>query len=156
MGFVSVVGRSLFSALFIISALQKINDFGHDGGAALKILKPKYGIFENHVRNSLGLEMPEFDMKQALMVIIGLEGIGGILFVFGRKLGAYLLLIFLAVVTPIVHDFYNYDTKRPEYVVEFIQFLKNMSLLGALLIFLGAKNSASRKPKKKGTKLKGN
>lgn len=31
-------------------------------------------------------------MKQALMTIIALEGIGGILFTFGSNLGAYLLV----------------------------------------------------------------
>jgi len=33
-------------------------------------------------------------------------------------------LIFLAAVTPIVHDFYNYDLASPEYVHQFNQFLK--------------------------------
>lgn len=36
----------------------------------------------------------------------------------------FLQLIFLAAVTPIVHDFYNYDLASPEYVHQFNQFLK--------------------------------
>eukprot|EP01018_Ginkgo_biloba_P032152 Gb_10334 [translate_table: standard] len=156
MGFVSFAGRVLFSSIFILSAWQKINDFGDDGGAALKYLEPKYGVLKNHVATILGVQVPEIEMKHLLMAAIGLEGIGGILFTFGSTLGAYLLLVFLAAVTPIVHDFYNYDMSRPEYVTEFIQFLKNLSLFGALLFFLGMKKSSTKKSKKKISKAKMN
>ncbi|GLJ22655.1 hypothetical protein SUGI_0426790 [Cryptomeria japonica] len=155
MGFVAFAGRFLFSALFIFSAWLKVYDFGYDGGAALNILTPKYGVFRNHVRTILGVDVPDFEMKQALMTIIALEGIGGILFTFGSNLGAYLLLILLAAVTPIVHDFYNYDMRRPEYVVEFVQFLKNLALFGALLFFLGT-NSSKKKHRMNTIKVKGN
>uniref|UniRef100_A0A0C9S4Q8 TSA: Wollemia nobilis Ref_Wollemi_Transcript_22665_978 transcribed RNA sequence n=1 Tax=Wollemia nobilis TaxID=56998 RepID=A0A0C9S4Q8_9CONI len=156
MGFISFAGRVLFSAVFILAAWQKINDFGTDGGAAVKSMEPKLALFKNHVTTLLGVQVPEVEVKHILMVAIGLEGIGGILFIFGSTLGAYLLLIFLATVTPIMHDFYNYDMARPEYVSEFIQFLKNLSLFGAMLFFLGMKNSFAKKPKKKVSKPKTN
>eukprot|EP01018_Ginkgo_biloba_P034600 Gb_21763 [translate_table: standard] len=156
MGFISFAGRVLFSSIFILSAWQKINDFGHDGGLAVKSLEPKYAVFKNHVTTTLGVQVPEVEMKHLLMAAIGLEGIGGILFIFGSTLGAYLLLIFLAAVTPIMHDFYNYDIAKPEYATQFIHFLKNLSLFGALLFFLGMKNSFTKKPKKKLSKAKAN
>lgn len=156
MGFISFAGRVLFSSIFILAAWQKINDFGTDGGAAAKSMEPKLALFKNHVTTLLGVQVPEFELKHLLMVAIGLEGLGGILFIFGSTLGAYLLLIFLASVSPIMHDFYNYDMTKPEYVTEFIQFLKNLSLFGALLFFLGMKNSFTKKPKKKISKSKTN
>jgi uncharacterized membrane protein YphA (DoxX/SURF4 family) len=58
------------------------------------------------------------------MAAIVLEGVGGLLFILGSSLGAYLLLIFLAAVTPIIHDFYNYDLASPDYLHQFNSFLK--------------------------------
>lgn len=156
MGFISFAGRVLFSSLFILSAWQWINDFGVDGGVATKTFEPKVAIFKNHVTNILGVQLPEVEFKHLLMAAIGVEGIGGILFIFGSSLAAYVLLIYLAFVTPIVYDFYNYDMASSEYVTEFIQFLKNLALIGALLFFLGMKNSFTKKPKKKVTKPKTN
>ncbi|KAH7431579.1 hypothetical protein KP509_08G056200 [Ceratopteris richardii] len=156
MGFTSFVGRVLFSAIFIFSAWHKITDFGQDGGLALKAMSPKIGLLKNHVA-SFGVAPPEVEIKYLLMVAIALEGLGGILFTLGINLGAYLLIIFLVVVTPIMHDFYNYDVSSSEYVTQFTQFLKNLSLLGALLFFLGMKNYyATKKSKKKITKSKTN
>ncbi|KAL3680568.1 hypothetical protein R1sor_023524 [Riccia sorocarpa] len=140
MGFLSFAGRVLFAAIFILAAWQKVNDFGEDGGGAAKALIPKIAIFKSHLHNTLGLDLPEFQTKHAMMVAIALEGIGGILFIFGSSLGAHMLLLFLAAVTPIMHDFYNYDFSSPDYVLHFMQFLKNLSLFGALLFFLGMKN----------------
>eukprot|EP00252_Welwitschia_mirabilis_P015770 TRINITY_DN349_c0_g1_i1.p1 TRINITY_DN349_c0_g1~~TRINITY_DN349_c0_g1_i1.p1 ORF type:complete len:128 (-),score=26.99 TRINITY_DN349_c0_g1_i1:33-416(-) len=95
-------------------------------------------------------------MKHLWMAAIALEGLGGILFIFGSTLGAYLLLTFLAIMTPIKYDFYNYDVAKPEYVTEFMEFLKNLALFGALLFFVGMKNSFAKKPKKKTVKSKTN
>jgi uncharacterized membrane protein YphA (DoxX/SURF4 family) len=62
--------------------------------------------------------------KHLLMAAIVLEGLGGLLFTLGSSLGAYLLLIFLAAVTPIMHDFYNFDLASPDYLYQFNSFLK--------------------------------
>eukprot|EP00249_Psilotum_nudum_P002970 c16272_g1_i1 orf=138-605(+) len=147
MGFISFAGRVLFSAIFIFAAWQKITDFGEDGGGAIKAMEPKLSNFKNHMFSNLGVKLPDIETKLLLMVAIGLEGFGGILFTFGSSFGAYLLLIFLASVTPIMHDFYNYEISSPDYAREFVQFLKNLSLFGALLFFLGMKNASLRKHK---------
>ncbi|GLJ42484.1 hypothetical protein SUGI_0880500 [Cryptomeria japonica] len=156
MGFISFAGRVLFSSLFIFSAWQLINDLGVDGGWVTKSFEPKVVLFKNHLTNILGIQIPEVEFKHLLMAAIGVEGIGGILFIFGSSLAAYVLLIYLAIVTPILFDFYNYDMASSEYVTELIQFLKNLALMGALLFFLGMKNSFTKKPKKKVTKPKTN
>ncbi|CAM6100147.1 unnamed protein product [Calypogeia fissa] len=148
MGLLLITGRVLFSAIFVLAAWQKINDFGHDGGAAAKTLSPRYALFHYHIYNFLGFDLPHVEIKRLLLAAIGLEGLGGLLFMLGSSLGVYLLLIFLAAVTPIMHDFYNFDFGGADYVNQFMQFLKNLSLFGALLFYLALKNSATKRRKK--------
>ncbi|KAJ7519796.1 hypothetical protein O6H91_20G055700 [Diphasiastrum complanatum] len=156
MGFTSFSGRVLFSSIFILAAWQQINDFDHDGGNFLKELEPKFSIFKQHVASNLGFEIPNFELKYLLVAAIALEGIGAILFTFGSTLGAYILLLFLTAVTPIMHDFYNFDLSSPEYSNEFLLFLKNLSLVGSLLYYVGMKNSYALKLKRRQGKLKAN
>ncbi|KAH7285848.1 hypothetical protein KP509_33G048600 [Ceratopteris richardii] len=111
-------------------------------------MEPKLALFKDHVTTALGVDLPRVETKHLLMAAIGLEGIGGLLFIFGNTMGAYLLLIFLASVTPIMHDFYNYDISSKEYTIEFINFLKNMSLFGALLFYVGMKNSIYKRSRR--------
>jgi len=61
-------------------------------------------------------------MKILVAAAIALKGIGGLLFVFGSSLGAYLLLLHQAVATPILYDFYNYDVDRKEFGQLFSKF----------------------------------
>eukprot|EP00897_Mesotaenium_endlicherianum_P006342 jgi/Mesen1/5736/ME000029S05044 len=144
MGFPAFLGRVFFSAVFILAAWQKATDFGVDGGPALKAIEPKLDMIKSHVESLWGLEIPDFEVKYLLLAAITLEGLGGILFTLGSTFGAYFLLLFLAAVTPIMHDFYNYDPTSQEFTQEFIQFLKNLSLFGALLYYLGMRNSAAK------------
>ncbi|KAH9575020.1 hypothetical protein CY35_01G090300 [Sphagnum magellanicum] len=152
MGFLSFIGRVAFSAIFILAAWQKIQDFGQNGGAALQALDPKFELFRKNVNEmfNINFSLPQdVETKHLLMAAIVLEGLGGLLFTLGSSLGAYLLLIFLAAVTPIMHDFYNFDLASPDYLYQFNSFLKNLSLFGALLFFLGMKNSAFRQMTRK-------
>jgi len=157
MGFMSFIGRVSFSAIFILAAWQKIQDFGQDGGAALIALDPKFELFLKSVNEALNLHLTlpaGVQTKHLLMVAIALEGLGGLLFTLGSSLGAYLLLTFIALVTPIMHDFYNYDISTGDYLHQLNSFLKNLSLFGALLFFLGMKNSAHRAMMRKQQPLK--
>ncbi|ERN01798.1 hypothetical protein AMTR_s05516p00004500 [Amborella trichopoda] len=63
-------------------------------------------------------------------------------------------LIYLLFATPVLHDFYNYDIEKPEFLPVFFDFIQNLALVGALLFFLGMKNSFPKKPKKKAVKAK--
>ncbi|MCO5611474.1 hypothetical protein L7F22_065727 [Adiantum nelumboides] len=162
MGIIASLGRLLLSTIFILAAWHKIEDFGSDGGSAMKAMEPKLALFRNHVAAALDVALPQVETdntifdnfvvnlqaKYMLMTAIALEGVGGILFFFGSSLGAYLLLIFLASVTPIMHDFYNYDMSSSNYSREFIQFLKNLSLFGSLMFYLGMKSAAYKQEKR--------
>uniref|UniRef100_A0A1D1Z0K9 Universal stress protein E n=1 Tax=Anthurium amnicola TaxID=1678845 RepID=A0A1D1Z0K9_9ARAE len=155
MGFVSFVGRVLFAAVFLLSAYQEFNEFGADGGPAAKAFKPKFDLVSKHLHTHLGFVVPEIEMKHIVAGTIALKGLGGVLFIFGSTLGATLLAIYLALVTPIVYDFYNYDIEKPEFVQLFVKFTESLALFGALLFFLGMKDSVPKRvAKKKAAKAK--
>ncbi|XP_075653531.1 uncharacterized protein LOC142623930 [Castanea sativa] len=149
MAFVSFVGRVLFASVFILAAYQEFNDFGVDGGPAAKYLRPKFNVFLDHVLTHSGLQVPEVQIKHLVAAAIVLKGLGGLLFIFGSSLGAYLLLLHQAFATPILYDFYNYDVEQKEYTQHFLKFTQNLALFGALLFFIGMKNSLPRRQARK-------
>jgi hypothetical protein len=55
MGFLSFIGRVAFSAIFILAAWQKIQDFGQNGGAALQALDPKFELFRKNVNEMFNI-----------------------------------------------------------------------------------------------------
>ncbi|KAK9281984.1 hypothetical protein L1049_004894 [Liquidambar formosana] len=58
-------------------------------------------------------------------------------------------LLHQMIATPILYDFYNYDSEEKEFAQLFIKFTQNMALFGALLFFIGMKNSIPRRQYKK-------
>ncbi|XP_022739732.1 uncharacterized protein LOC111291882 [Durio zibethinus] len=155
MAFVSFVGRVLFASVFILSAWQEFNEFGVDGGPAAKALKPKFNVFSKTMSYHTGVQVPKFDIKYLVAAAVAFKGVGGIFFIFGSIIGAYLLVLQQIIVTPILYDFYNYDTEKKEFGLLFTKFSQNLALLGALFFFIGMKNSIPRRQlKKKAPKTK--
>lgn len=155
MGFASFLGRVVFASLFILSSWQMFNDFGDEGGPAAKELVPKLAVLRNNLLTRVGIEIPDVNPVHLVATAIVLKGIGGFLFVFGSSFGAYLLLIYLALSTPLLYDFYNYKPDGPEFVILIEEFLQSAALLGAVLFFLGMKNTILRRQlKKKAPKTK--
>ncbi|ONM51082.1 uncharacterized protein [Zea mays] len=149
MGSVSFVGRVLFVAAFLLSAYQELNEFGANGGPTSKAIQPKFNVFIKNVSAHLGVAVPHIELKHVIAATIGLKGLGSLLFILSSSLGAYLLLLYLALITPIIHDFYNYDMEKAEFAGLFAKFTQDLALIGALLFFLGMKNSI---PKRQGGK----
>uniref|UniRef100_A0A0D9XK60 HR-like lesion-inducer n=1 Tax=Leersia perrieri TaxID=77586 RepID=A0A0D9XK60_9ORYZ len=157
MGFLSFAGRVLFAAAFLLSAYQEFNEFGVDGGPAAKALEPKLNTVVANISTRTGLVVPHIELKHVIGAMIALKGLGGLLFILSSSLGAYLLLLHLVFITPIVHDFYNYDIESAEFVQLFTKFAQNCALVGALLFFLAMKNSIpKRQSNKKAPKPKTN
>ncbi|XP_075516507.1 uncharacterized protein LOC142551258 [Primulina tabacum] len=157
MAFVSFLGRLLFVSVFILSAYQEFNEFGADGGPAAKSLKPKFNIFSKHVATQTGIQVPRVEIKHLIMGAIVMKSLGSLLFVFGSTFGAIILLLHQAISAPILYDFYNYDADKKEFSQLFVKFTQSLALLGALLFFIGMKNSMpKRAPKKKVPKAKTN
>ncbi|KAH6808988.1 HR-like lesion-inducing protein-like protein [Perilla frutescens var. frutescens] len=157
MAFISFLGRLLFVSVFVLSAYQEFNEFGVDGGPAAKSLKPKFNVFSKHVTTQTGIQLPHVDMKHLILGAIAMKSLGSLLFVFGSSFGALILLLNQAITTPILYDFYNYEADKKEFNQLFVKFTQGLALLGALLFFVGMKNSLpTRSPKKKATKAKAN
>ncbi|CAN6242625.1 unnamed protein product, partial [Urochloa humidicola] len=148
MGFISFVGRVLFASLFLLSAYQEFTEFGNDGGPAAKALKPKFNLFTKQVSKNTGFGVPHIDIKTVIAATMFLKGFGGLLFIFSSSFGAFLLLMYLAFITPIVYDFYNYEMESAQFVQLFFKFSQNLAFIGALLFFLGMKNSIPRRRSK--------
>ncbi|KAG8373157.1 hypothetical protein BUALT_Bualt12G0141900 [Buddleja alternifolia] len=151
MGFFSFLGRVLFASIFILSAWQMFNEFGDDGGPAAKEWAPKLALVKKHIDGIIGKNNLHIDARTFVAACIVLKGLGGLLFVLGSGFGAYLLIYYLILTTPLLHDFYNHDLGEPAFFRLLNEFLQCVALVGALLFFLGMKNSISRKQPKKRT-----
>ncbi|KAF3456513.1 hypothetical protein FNV43_RR01488 [Rhamnella rubrinervis] len=126
-----------------------LNEFGTDGGPAAKSLRPKLNVFSNHMSTRTGFKLPEVEIKHLVAAAIALKGIGSLLFIFDSSLGAYLLLLHQLIATPILYDFYNYDVEKKEFAQLFPKFTQNLALFGALLFYIGMKNSIPRRLRKR-------
>ncbi|KAK4355831.1 hypothetical protein RND71_024802 [Anisodus tanguticus] len=134
---------------------RRFNDFGEDGGPAAKELAPKVAGFHEFVESKLWAGAPKIDVRHVAAAFMALKGLGGLLFVFGSFTGAVLLMFYLIAATPLLHDFCHYNFGEPQYFVVLQEFLQGLSLFGALLFFVGMKNSINRRlPKKKTLKPK--
>lgn len=105
----ALAGRIFFSLIFIMSGIHHITDAGSMAQYA----------------SAMGVPAPKFMIIfTGLMILAG--GIS-ILLGFWTKLGALLIIIFLVFVTPWMH--------RPlSDQMQFIMFMKNLSMLGGALI----------------------
>ena len=116
-GFAALVGRTLICVIFFLSA------------AFYKI--PKFSHVVEHMTKE-GVPLPQF----ALILTIGLLLVGSVSVIVGYKarIGALLLFIFLAAATFYFHDFWNMDQEAAR--VQQIMFMKNISMLGAMLFIM--------------------
>ncbi|XP_051130783.1 uncharacterized protein LOC127251216 [Andrographis paniculata] len=158
MAFVSFLGRVLFVSVFILSAYQEYNEFGVDGGPAAKNLKPKFNVFCKHITAQTGFQVPHVEMQHLILAAIVMKALGSLLFVVGSSFGAFILLLHQAIAATILYDFYNYDADKKEFTQLFAKFTQSLALLGALLFFIGMKNSMPRRSSKRksATKAKTN
>lgn len=113
MKYVVLIGRILFSAIFISSSLGHFSyeavDYAMSRGVPIAtILVPVSGILA-----FLG----------GLSILIG----------FKARYGAWLLVLFLIPVTFMMHNFWNIDETQM-HAMQKLLFLKNLSMLGAALL----------------------
>ena len=116
-GVLSVTGRVLLAGIFFMSAVgNKIPNFS-------KIAE---------YMGSEGVPAPSFMLVGAIAFLI----LGSVSIVLGYKAraGAALLLIFLAAATYFFHDFWTFDGEARQQ--QTIQFMKNASLMGAMLLIM--------------------
>lgn len=110
----ALLGRIIIGALFLISGLMKI----------------KYWTSMVQVVSSTDLPYPALLLGLATT----LEILGGISIILGyrTRLGALLLIIFLAAATYLFHSFWRVDASQADAVRE--EFVRNIVYLGALFL----------------------
>lgn len=130
-GILTVIGRLLLTLIFLLSAVgNKIPQF-----AAVADLM-----------GSQGVPMPRIMLAGAIVFL--LVGAASIIVGYKARLGAALLLLFLVLATYFFHDFWtwpedamwvlstNPEVKMPVQQVEMISFMKNLALMGAMLLII--------------------
>lgn len=112
------IGRLLLSFIFLMSAVgNKIPNF-NDVAAYM---------------SSEGVPASQIMLAGAIAFLI--LGAVSVMLGFKARIGASLLLIFLALATYYFHDFWTFvDPKEQE--MQMIQFMKNLSLMGAMLFII--------------------
>jgi putative oxidoreductase len=116
---VTVVGRLMLATIFLMSALgKKIPDFS--------------GTVEYMTAN--GVPSPSILLAGAIVFLLA----GGVSVVLGFKarVGASLLAVFLILATYFFHDFWTFAPDSQEFQMQMIQFMKNLGLLGAMLMIV--------------------
>jgi uncharacterized membrane protein YphA (DoxX/SURF4 family) len=151
---VRFLGRVLFAFLFISSGLSKMQGFYDNSTKLISMLQPRISQAVVQVWSLLHVDMKAptitpFVTTYALYAAIFLELVGGVCFIFFPRAGSGLLGLYLISITPIMHDFYNHAPGSQAYVAEMIHFLKNLALLGTLIMVMGQQhlNNVGKKMK---------
>ncbi len=130
-GIAAVVGRVLLCAIFLLSAAgNKIPNFSAVAG----------------VMAGAGIPAPQFMLVGAIVFLIA--GSLSIIVGYKARAGAALLLIFLVLATYYFHHFWTLTGHEQQ--EQMIQFLKNVSMMGAMVLVIangtGPMSLDSRKP----------
>lgn len=117
-GLVNVLGRVLLSTIFLMSAVgNKIPNFSG-------VVKYMEGA---------GVPAPQILLAGAIVFLIA--GSLSVIFGYKARIGAGLLLVFLMAATYYFHAFWNVADAQ-EKQMQMIQFLKNVSMMGAMLMII--------------------
>jgi putative oxidoreductase len=113
----ALLGRVILALMFVLAGYGKITGF--DGTVGYIASK--------------GLPMPQLLAVIAILIEVG----GGIAVILGWKTrwAALAFIVFLIVITPIFHNFWAVPAEQV--MGQQINFLKNLSILGGMLLLLG-------------------
>lgn len=129
-------GRVLFALLFIFSGASKFFDIG----STAQIIETKVGIpefaaaYASQVEAAAGMT----PFRLLAFVVAGVELICGLMIAsnLGTRFFAFILALFVVVTTYYVHDFWN-QTGGSERLENIVHVMKNISIIGALLMIIG-------------------
>lgn len=117
-GFLSLLGRLMISAIFLMAAVAD--------------LIPQFSDTADHM-SELGISAPRLMLVACIAVLVA----GSLLVIFGfqTRIGAFLLLIFLAGVSCYYHDFWNQadPVLRRD---QLLHFMKNLALAGTMVFLV--------------------
>lgn len=130
------IARGCFSLVFIVGGVGKLLNWQQTADYLVQTFSEWDMYFQGGLMTSEIHETLVSSSYTILGLATSLEIIGGVLILTGLKVrvGALLLLIFITLVTLIMHPFWF--SIGIEVHQELSAFLKNLSLIGALLYFL--------------------
>jgi len=118
-GSLAVLGRMMLCAIFLMSAVgNKIPNFEQVAGYMAKAGVPQPKVM---LAGAIA-----FLIVGSLSIIVGLRA----------RFGALLLLVFLVLATYYFHNFWAYEEGSPEHQQLMIQFMKNLGLMGAMVLII--------------------
>ena len=132
MQLILVFGRILFVLVFILSGAQKLMDIvGTANTIGAKVVLPDaLAAYTPQLESVTGMTTPTM-----LAILVGVVEIGAALMIaanIGARAGAVLLVLFTIAATWYFHPFW--DMAGAERDANMIQALKNLSLIGGLLV----------------------
>lgn len=127
-----VIGRILFVLVFILSGAQKLMDIpGTATTIGAKVVLPEIATtYTPQLEAATGMTTPTM-----IAIAVAVIEIGAALMIaanFGARAGAVLLILFTIAATWYFHPFWTMT--GPERDANMIQALKNLSLIGGLLL----------------------
>jgi putative oxidoreductase len=120
----TVIGRILLGLIFLASGIGKATTFN---------------TTVDHVKGTMtDAGIPDGAVVPLIVAAIVFEILGSLMIILGlfTRFGAILLIIFLVVVSPVFHKFWTLEPKTPQYQEQMINFMKNVAILGGMLILL--------------------
>lgn len=140
----NVIGRFFISLVFLAGAVNKILHWQENERSLLNTLcewQSNVG-FSDGLNDCLAVMVPWTPLL--LLVATLFEFLGGLSLLIGYKdkLGATLLIFFLIPTTILMHQFWFVDGSMRE--MQLAHFLKNLAILGGLLLFVSPEENAPR------------
>lgn len=133
MNILFILGRLAFVLIFVLSGAQKLMDIPATATTiASKVTLPTFiTAYTPELEAATGMTTPHM-----LAILVGVIEIGAALMIaanIGTRAGAVLLILFTVAATYYFHDFWNMTGPTRE--ANMVNALKNLSLLGGLLVF---------------------
>lgn len=115
----NVAGRIMLATIFLMSAVGN------------KI--PHFSDVTQYMASE-GVPAPSVMLVGAILFLIA--GSLSIMLGFQTRIGAMLLIIFLALATYYFHDFWQFDPESKDFQQQMIQFMKNLGLAGGMMMLV--------------------
>jgi putative oxidoreductase len=140
----NVIGRFLMSLVFLAGGVNKILHWHENERFLLNTLcewQSNVGFSEN-LNDYCNALIPWTPFLLLLATLIEILGGLSILLGYKEKIGATFLALFLIPTTVIMHQFWFVDGNLRE--LQLVHFLKNLAILGGLILFILAEENPSK------------
>ncbi|KAG1674591.1 hypothetical protein FOA52_001840 [Chlamydomonas sp. UWO 241] len=150
MALMAFAGRALMVAIFIGSAVTQLYSWDAvTGGPTAAYMGPKLDSFFDKVSELTKMELTSEVQPHYPHIVLAaalLQLLGGALVLAGARFGSVVLLAFMMPTTFIVHAFW-FEADPEIAHIELVNFMKNLSIIGGLMMFLAGSSPPRSKSK---------